>query len=155
MSRRAGFNLVETLIAGMILSGAVLTLGAISTNALTDTRLNRHYQTAAMLADRQLTLIDYIGIDEFVQTGQTEGVFEEYEPGYQWQVTTEYRGTDDLYLVSITLHWLEGKRPYRVTVQTMLNGTNTALGTGTGTETGTETGAGTTPGEPSGESNTR
>jgi type II secretory pathway pseudopilin PulG len=159
MRKRSGFSLVEVLIAGMILSGAVLTLGAISTNALSDARLNRHYETAAMLADRQLTLIDYLGIDQFVQSGQTEGVFEEYEPGYQWQVSTEYQGTDDLYQVSITMHWAEGKRPYRITVQTMLNGTNTTLGTGTGTEpgteTGTETGAAATPGEQSGESNSR
>jgi Tfp pilus assembly protein PilV len=153
--QRSGFSLVETLIAGMILSGAVLTLGAISTNALTDARLNRHYETAAMLADRQLTLIDYLGIDAFVQSGQAEGLFEEYEPGYQWQVITEYQGTDDLYLVSITMHWAEGKRPYSITVQTMLNGANTTLGTGTETETGTETGAAATPGEPSGESNSR
>jgi hypothetical protein len=153
MAKRGGFSLVEALIAGMILSGAVLTLGAISTNALTDARLNRHYETAAMLADRQLTLIDYLGIDEFVQAGQTEGVFEDYEPGYQWQVSTEYRGTDDLYLVSITVQWLEGRRPYRVIVQTMLNGTSLTLGTGTETETGT--GTGTTPGAPTGESSSR
>jgi Tfp pilus assembly protein PilV len=157
MRKRGGFSLVEVLIAGMILSGAVLTLGAISTNALTDVRLNRHYETAAMLADRQLTLIDYLGIDQFVQTGQAQGVFEEYEPGYQWQVATEYRGTDDLYLVSITMRWNEGKRPYSITVQTMLNGTNTTLGmgTGTGTETGTETGAATPPGEQSSDSSSR
>jgi hypothetical protein len=155
MGKRGGFSLVETLIAGVILSGAVLTLGAISTNALTDTRLNRHYETAAMLADRQLTLIDYLGIDQFVETGQAEGVFDEYEPGYQWQISTEYQGTDDLYLVSITIHWIEGKRPHGITVQTMLNGTNTTLGTGTGTGTETETGTGTTPGAPTGESSSR
>lgn len=155
MRKRSGFSLVETLIAGMILSGAVLTLGAISTNALTDTRLNRHYETAVMLADRHLTDIDYMGIDAFIQSGQTEGVYEEYEPGYQWQISTEYRGTDDLYLVSITLRWAEGKRAHSITVQTMLNGTSSTLGTGTETGTGTEPGTGATPGEPTGESNAR
>ena len=118
-----GFNLVETMVASVILSGAVLTVGAISTNALTGTRLNRHHEVAAAVVEKQLTLIDYMGIDEFVETNQTEGVFDEVEPGYQWEVTTEYQGTDNLYMVSITVTWLEGKRPYSLTVQTMLNGT--------------------------------
>jgi len=118
-----GFNLVETMVASVILSGAVLTVGAISTNALTDTRLNRHHEVATAVVEKQLTLIDCMGIDEFVETDQTEGFFEEAEPGYHWEVTTEYQGTDNLYLVSITVTWLEGKRPYSLTVQTMLNGT--------------------------------
>ena len=130
-ARSAGFNLVETLVAGMILSGAVLTLGAISTNALTNTRLNRHYEVAASLVERQLTLIDFTGIDEFIEAGQMEGLFEDFEPGYRWEVTTEYEGTDSLYLVTITVSWMEGKRPYRMTVQTMLNGASLVLDIGT------------------------
>ncbi len=132
--QRRGFSLVETLIAGMILSGAVLTLGAISTNALTATRLNRHYATAAALLDRQLTLIDFAGIDSFTQAGEMEGVIEDFEPGYQWRVTTEYQGTDYLYLVTIAMSWMEGKRPYNLTVQTMLDGTGTTTNTSMTTE---------------------
>ncbi len=130
-ARYGGFNLVETLVASIILSGAVLTLGAISTNALTNTRLNRHYELAASLVERQLTLIDFVGIDEFVEAGQMEGLFEEFEPGYRWEVTTAYEGTDSLYVVTITVSWMEGKRPYHMTVQTMLNGTSLVIDTGT------------------------
>ena len=120
----------------MILSGAVLTFGAIGTNALSGTRLHRHYEVAASLIDKQLSLIDYMGIDQFVQAGQTEGIVEELEPGYVWSVTTEYQGVDNLYLVGITVSWLEGRRPYRVTAQTMLNGTGAVASTNTSTETG-------------------
>lgn len=119
---RSGFNLVETLVATIILSGAVLTLGAISTNALTDTRRNRHYEVAASLAEKQLGLIDYMGIDEFIEVDEMEGIFEEPEPGYHWEVGTEYQGIDNLYLVTMTITWMEGKKPYHLTVQTMLNG---------------------------------
>jgi hypothetical protein len=132
-----GFNLVEALVATMILSSAVLTLGAIGTNALSGTRLHRHYEVAAALIDKQLSLIDYMGIDQFIQTGQTEGIVEELEPGYAWSVTTEYQDVDNLYLVGITVSWLEGARPYRVTAQTMLDGTGaTTTDTSTGTQTG-------------------
>jgi len=121
-TRQAGFNLVETMVASVILSGAVLALGAISSNALRDVSLNRHYEVAASVIERQLSLIDYAGIDQFIEEGQTEGVYEDMEPGYHWQVETEYRGIDGLYLVTITVSWLEHRRPRQLTAQTMLNG---------------------------------
>lgn len=130
----SGFNLVETLLAGAILSGTVLTVGAISTRALTGTRLNRQYETAASLIDKQLSLIDYMGIDQFVELGQTEGVFEDFEPGYQWQATTEYQGIDSLYLVTLTVTWVDNNRPYSLSAQTMFDGKSTYVEAGTAQE---------------------
>ena len=125
--------MVETLVATVILSGAVLALGAISTNALTDTRLNRHYEVAAAIAERQLGMIDFAGIDQFIKLDRTEGIDEESEPGcpYQWKVTTAYQNTDNLYLVTISVSWMEGKRTYSVTAQTMLNGSGLLATSGT------------------------
>ena len=120
-----GFNLVETVVASAILSGTVLTVGAISTRALTGTRLNRQYEIAASVIDRQLNLVDYIGIDEFVDVGQAEGVIEDFEPGYYWQASAEYQGIDSLYLVTITVTWVDGNRPYSLSAQTMFNGAST------------------------------
>jgi len=119
---RKGFTLVEAAVASTILCGAVLTVGAISTSALSGTRLNRQYEVAASLIDKQLSLIDYVGIDEFVEIGQMEGDFEEIEPGYHWEVVTEYQDIDSLYLVTITVTWINHKRPYSLTVDTMLDG---------------------------------
>ena len=119
---KKGFSLIETLVASAILSGAVLTLGAISTMSLSGTRLNRRYEMALSLIDKQLSLIDYVGIDEFVELGQMEGVFEEIEPEYHWEVATEYQDIDSLYLVTITVSWVDGKRPYSLSVDTMLDG---------------------------------
>jgi len=119
---KKGFSLIETLVASAILSGAVLTLGAISTTSLSGTRLNRQYEMALSLIDKQLSLIDYVGIDEFVELGQMEGDFEEVEPGYHWEVVTEYQDIDSLYLVTITVSWFDGKRPCSLSVDTMLDG---------------------------------
>ncbi len=132
-----GFNLVETMVASIILSSAVLTVAAVSSKALTGTRLNRQYEVAASLIDRQLTLMDYIGIDAFVESGQTEGVFQEVEPGYHWEITTEYQGIDSLYLVTITVTWMDRNRPHKVEVQTMIDGISTyaAMTTTTATTT--------------------
>jgi len=117
-----GFTLVETVTASAILCGAVLTGGAISTRSLSGTRLNRRYEMAAALIDKQLSLIDYVGIDEFVELGQIEGVFEESVPEYRWEVVTEYQDIDSLYLVTITVSWVEHNRPYSISADTMLDG---------------------------------
>lgn len=119
---RKGFNLVETVIASAILSGAVVTVGAISTRSLTDTRLNRQYEMAASLIDKQLRLIDVMGIDEFIETDQLEGDYLEFEPGYHWEVTTTYEELDSLYLVTVKVSWAEGKRVRSISVDTRLDG---------------------------------
>jgi hypothetical protein len=111
-----------------------LTLVAITTRSLTETKLNRHYEIAASIIDRQLSLLDYTGIDEFIELGRADGMVEDFEPGYHWEVTTEYQGIDSLYLVTITVTWTERNRPYSVSVDTMLNGESIYVGTGTGQE---------------------
>ena len=63
---RRGFTLVETILASVILCASILALGAISTRALSSAKLNRQYETAAALAEKQLVMISYIGIDNFI-----------------------------------------------------------------------------------------
>ena len=122
---KRGFTLVETVAASGILSISVLILVAITTQSLTGTRLNRQYEIAASIIERQLSLLDYVGIDEFIEIGRADGVVEDFEPGYHWEVSTEYQGIDSLYLVTITVTWAERNRPYSVSLQTRLNGMST------------------------------
>jgi hypothetical protein len=102
--------------------GAVLTIGAICSRSLTNTRLNRRYETALSLINRQLSIIDYIGIDEFLNIGDMDGEFEGYEPRYTWNVYTQYDEIDSLYFLTITVSWLEHTRVHNVSVDTMFNG---------------------------------
>lgn len=126
---RTGFTLVEVILASVILCGAILALGAVGTRSLSATRLNRQYEVAAALANKQLTYIDYVGVQDFIETGQMEGVFEKFEPGYYWRVVTKYEGIDNLYEVNITVSWVERNRVYSVCVDTRLNGTGMFINT--------------------------
>jgi Tfp pilus assembly protein PilV len=119
---KRGFTLLEIILAGVILCGAVLTLGAISTGSLSATRLNRQYEAATSLADKQLTLIDYIGVEEFIESGKNQGVFKGQQPQYRWQVQTESTGIDALYQIKVIVSWTENSRSYSVSADTMLNG---------------------------------
>lgn len=119
---KKGFTLVEVVASSIILCGAVMVVGAISTQALTGTHLNRRYEMAASIADKQLSLIDYIGIDSIVEMGQAEGDYEESGYEYHWKIETEYQEIDSLYLVRLTVSWVDRNRPYSISVETMLNG---------------------------------
>jgi type II secretory pathway pseudopilin PulG len=121
-TKTKGFTLVEVVASSIILCGAVMIVGAIGTQALTGTHLNRRYETAASLADKQLSLIDYIGIDSIVKMGQAEGDYEDSGYEYHWKIETEYQEIDSLYLVTLTVSWVDRNRPYSVSINTMLNG---------------------------------
>jgi len=120
---RTGFTLVETIAASTILCMAVLTLGAVGSRSLSWMRLNRQSEVAAALADKQLTYIDYIGVEDFIETGQMQGQFKGFEQIYHWRAATAYEGTDNLYQVTVTVSWFDRKRLHSVSVDTMLNGT--------------------------------
>lgn len=118
-----GFNLLETLVASMILSSTVVTVGALSTRALQGITRHQHYETAVELADRQLRLIDYMGVENFLDAGQTEGIFEQPAPGYHWRVAVESLDFGLLYSVTITLTWVDRGGPRTWSMSTRLNGT--------------------------------
>ncbi len=130
---KKGFTLVEVIAASVILCAVVMIVGAIGTHSLVGTRLNRRYEMAASLADRQLSLIEYAGIDSIVETGTLDGDSEELGYLYHWEVVTEYQEIDNLYLVTITVGWVEANRPYTLTVDTMFDGTTQTQET-TGTQ---------------------
>lgn len=134
-TRARGFTLVEVIAASVILCGAVMLVGRIGTDAMTGTKLNRRYEMAASLIDRQLTLIDYMGIDAFIESGESEGQSEDLGYLFNWEATTEYQELDSLYQVRITVNWIEGKRPHSVSVDTMFDGVATTEESQTGTAT--------------------
>jgi len=132
-TRTKGFTLVEVVASSIILCGAVMIVGAIGTQTLIGTHLNRRYEKAASLADKQLSLIDYIGIDSIVKMGQAEGDYEESGYEYNWKIETEYQEIDSLYLVTLTVSWVDRNRPYSISVETMLNGETLSEASSAGT----------------------
>ena len=121
-TKTKGFTLVEVVASSIILCGAVMIVGAIGTQALTGTHLNRRYEMAASVVDRQLGMIDYIGIDTIVEMGQADGEYTDANYTYNWRIDTEYQEIAGLYLVKLTVSWIDRNRPYSISVDTMFNG---------------------------------
>ena len=100
----------------------VLTFGALSSRALSETRLNRNYEAALLLADKQLTLVDYMGVESFVEMGRSDGTFKGPDQVYYWQIKTGSLDIDNLYTVRVTESWSYRNRPYSVSLDTRING---------------------------------
>ena len=129
---RKGFTLIEMILAGVLLSLAVLTLGSACTRFLNGTQLNREYEAALSVADRQLVLINYIGVEVFIEAGVTEGEIEDSQPVYRWSADCQQQDVGNLYKVSVTVSWVSRNRSHSVTVDTLTNGTGAAIGEVTG-----------------------
>ena len=100
----------------------VLTFGALSSRALSETRLNRNYEAALLLADKQLTLVDYMGVESFVEMGRSDGTFKGPDQVYYWQIKSGSLDIDYLYTVRVTVSWSYRNRPYSVSLDTRING---------------------------------
>lgn len=123
---RAGFSLVEMVAAAVLLSGAVVTLCAISNKSLGGVKLNRENEVAWQLLDRQLTLIDYIGVEQFIEAGQLEGRFgdeEDSQTVYHWSSDITEGEADNIYRVDMVVYWTAGGRAGKVSAATVFNGT--------------------------------
>jgi prepilin-type N-terminal cleavage/methylation domain-containing protein len=124
-----GFSLIEMIVASIILSLAVVSVCAVSTKSMTAVRSNREYEVAWDLLDRQLTMIDYFGIEEFINQGQMEGRFgdEETEGTHFWSVKCEEGEYDYLYNVELSVTWGSDNAPRKISVSTVLNGVGTMI----------------------------
>ena len=113
-----GFTLLEAILSSVILCAAVMAIGAISSHTLSDTKLNRQYETAISLMDKQFAIIDYMGISEFIKLGRTAGAFKGFEPQYSWEVAVEQGIITYLYDVSSKISWSDGGKAHSITAQT-------------------------------------
>jgi prepilin-type N-terminal cleavage/methylation domain-containing protein len=143
-----GFSLVEMVVASTILSMGVITICAISTRSLSRVRLNREREVAWDLLDRQLTMIEYVGVDNFLRAGTLEGKFSAVKnmPEYNWQIVLKEHEITGLIRVYAAVAWGEKTRRRQITAQTVMSGTALADAAATDQQTTDQTGAGATGG---------
>ncbi|MCF7958995.1 MAG: prepilin-type N-terminal cleavage/methylation domain-containing protein, partial [Phycisphaerae bacterium] len=74
--RPSGFTLIEVLTASVILAIAVTTICSLSARSLSQTRRSLDLEQAWQMMDRQFTLIEQMGIKDFIERGVSEGEIE-------------------------------------------------------------------------------
>lgn len=124
---RKGFSLIEMIAASIILSSGVVTICALNTSSFTSVRTNRDRELAWELLDRQLTIIDCMGLDEFLELRQFSGetkLENQTSTVYQWSAQMEEGINDNLYTITLTLSWGTESRRHTIMASTVLNGTD-------------------------------
>ena len=121
MSLRRGVSLLETVLAASLLGGVIMTVCSLSAGSLRSIRLNQEYEKAWDYIERQLTLIDLVGVQAFQQSGQTGGRFESLDGRiWHWNVEISQTGITSLYDVVIQLEWEESGRLRRLQCRTRM-----------------------------------
>jgi len=114
-------------VATMVLTGALVALQGIVNRCLYRVRFNEEHERAWQILDRQMTAIDALGIDRYMQEPLKSGDLEEDGITYHWQVDTVIESIDCLYEVTITIWWGSEFKPHVISASTRLNGVIPAL----------------------------
>jgi len=164
-THRKGMSLVEMVAASTILSLGVVTVSTLSIKSVARVRENQAEETAWDILDRQLTTIDYVGVDAFLRAGQLSGTLgSESNPlgRYEWEAAVDEGAIDGLYTVTIVIRWGPEGRKRQIMASTVMSGTPTQVqttqtgqgqqgGTGGGAQTSGSTGGSQTGGQTSGQ----
>lgn len=120
--RPGGFTLIEALVASVLLGSGVMVVCGITTRCVGQVRLNRQYEQAWDLLDRQLLMIEGIGVGDFLLEGQSEGEILGVEPKMYWRATMMEQQQDKLYIVEMLVWWAgDKKRVHQVSAQTLMD----------------------------------
>lgn len=119
-SRKKAFTLVETIAAALLLSVSVVMMAGISTHSLRTARSIVLSEQAWDLADRQLTMVDTIGIGSYLLNGPTRGTYEGDGIEFDWTIKISETSQSSLYDVTVVVGWTEQYRYKTVQVQTRL-----------------------------------
>lgn len=145
---RRGISLLETLLASALLGGVIMTACGLSAGSLRAVRLNQEYEKAWDYIERQLTLIELVGVQAIQQAGQTGGQFESLDGRiWHWDVQIIETGITSLYEVVIRLQWDQGGRRRQVACRTRMTARTATLDA---TQAATEISETQTPPEPGG-----
>ncbi len=106
LCRRAGFTLVEMIVAAVLLFvGVVATLVCIS-SATRSTSIASEYTNAALLAQKHFSELQ--AQPDQITSGDQQGEFGEENPGFRWQQTSEATDIQGLLKVTLIVDWPSG-----------------------------------------------
>jgi hypothetical protein len=113
---------LEALVATMVLTASLVTLQGIVSRCLYRIRVNEEKERAWQILDRQMTLIDAMGIDNYMAAPLKEGEIEEDGMVFNWKIDTSVENIDCMYEVTITIWWGPETKPHVISATTKLNG---------------------------------
>jgi general secretion pathway protein I len=108
-NRRAGFTLIEMVVATVLLALGVVGALACISSATRSTSISSEYTTAALLAQQRIAELE--AAPDQVQGGEQNGDFGEQYPTFTYRQQVETGTVGSLMRVNLTIEWRSGARP--------------------------------------------
>lgn len=103
--RRAGFTLIEGLLAGVVLALVGVVIAGSVSQSMRAGVISRDISRAAELLDVTMTKVDVIGPDRLLREGPMSGRFDPPDDRFAWTMTIESLVDANLYAVELTVTW--------------------------------------------------
>jgi type II secretory pathway pseudopilin PulG len=145
-SHHQGFSLIETLVAAGLLATATVTVCTLGAKSLSSLRVHQEYEKAWDILDRQMVLIEQIGVQTLVNNPNASGVINDQQSGQQWrwQAEVEPLEIENLYSLSMTLEWVSDYTTRRIQCDTRLRAASEIVPTDSGSSSSSSTTPATT-----------
>ncbi|MEM1424079.1 MAG: hypothetical protein AAGH64_08760 [Planctomycetota bacterium] len=116
---RAGFVLVDAIVAGVLLGIGLTVIIGLTASALGAQRRGEQLQRAASLADERLSMVLALGPTLYEADDDMSGAFPEPDDDFRFEVTIDDGENGDPSFVSVEVVWGERSRD-RLYVETFI-----------------------------------
>jgi prepilin-type N-terminal cleavage/methylation domain-containing protein len=146
--KNRGFSLIEVMVAAGLLGTVTVTVCTLGAKSLASMRVCREYEKAWDVLDRQMVLLEQIGVTSLVSRSNLSGVIDDSQSQTQWkwQMNIESLEVEELYALTLTVEWVSEGKARRIRCDTRMRAVQEAQPTGTTTSSSTSaTNAARTP----------
>ncbi len=117
---RAGFALVDVIVATIILGVSLAVIISIAGRSLGAQQRGEELSTAARLADEQLQLVLLRGPDNYARRYSDAGVCDAPFDRFRYKLDFAGGASGEAVSVGATISWVSGASPQSITIQTLV-----------------------------------
>jgi prepilin-type N-terminal cleavage/methylation domain-containing protein len=120
--RNSGFSLIEVMVAAGLLATVTVTVCTLGAKSLASMRVCQEYEKAWDVLDRQMVLLEQIGVANLASRSNLSGVIDDPQSQIQWkwQMNIELLDVEELYALTLTVEWISEGKVRRVQCDTRL-----------------------------------
>jgi prepilin-type N-terminal cleavage/methylation domain-containing protein len=147
--KNRGFSLIEVMVAAGLLATVTVTVCTLGAKSLASMRVCREYEKAWDVLDRQMVLLEQIGVATLASQSNLSGVIDDSQSQTQWkwQMNIEPLEVEELYALTLTVEWVSEGKSRRIQCDTRMRAGQEAqtMDTTTSSSSTSATNAATTP----------
>lgn len=120
--KNKGFSLIEVMIAAGLLATVTVTVCTLGAKSLASMRVCQEYEKAWDVLDRQLILLEQVGVGGLASRPSLSGVIKDpqSEVEWIWYAIIEPLNVEELYALTLTVEWVSEGRVRRIRCDTRL-----------------------------------